>query len=414
MPHLRHTLGLACLLASPLVFAGGPSLAPVGPEEIGRFKAMLEGLQPGTSNVGNVWIYGKPGQQTEAMGDMYALSHDRAILDRMIVFADAAMSERNDLAPAPVGQRVLWTGAISPVWPNRPSSDPDAGYSATENGDIVGHIGYCALLILKSPELADRAVPDGDPHHFGKTYRERARTYVKLLDQTCDQFMVPWLVRASDQDRFYFTTTEAYRKLSAISKAGQMVPWNQQFMMDNGFQRLAECHEVLGDDPARVARYDRYVSHSIAWMLTTVVRQADPKNGGTYYLWKYAIEEAKHIEDSNHTDIDLEGLYRSYLSGRYAAVLSRADMEAFANDNVDVMSLGGGKWAGHVDGHSDPKGHGSGTSYPRPNFLSVLEFRPDAYAYFAGCVDADGHGSDPVEYARLLWIRNRIATGAQP
>lgn len=34
-------------------------------------------------------------------------------------------------------------------------------------------------------------------------------------------------------------------------------------MLNNGFQRLAECHALLGDDPERVMRYEAIVKASV-------------------------------------------------------------------------------------------------------------------------------------------------------
>jgi hypothetical protein len=50
------------------------------------------------------------------MGLVYEITGDTAILDQMISFCDAVLSERNDLAPDPVGQYVIWTGRIDPVF----------------------------------------------------------------------------------------------------------------------------------------------------------------------------------------------------------------------------------------------------------------------------------------------------------
>jgi hypothetical protein len=36
----------------------------------------------------------------------------------MIRFCDALLSERDDLAPAPIRQHEIRTGRIDPVWPN--------------------------------------------------------------------------------------------------------------------------------------------------------------------------------------------------------------------------------------------------------------------------------------------------------
>ena len=410
-----RVLVLATLaLASPVFTRAKPALIYDGPTgsvtaaELKAFKACMAEFTPAASNTNNAWVYGNSGQAIEALALVYELSGDTDFLNRMIELSDTALAERNDLAPPPVGQRIIWTGKISPVWPNRAPDLADAGYSATENGDIIGHIALTAAMILRHHELWVQSVP-ADIHHFGVTYLERAKTYVRQMDFSCQEFMIPNLVRASDRGRLYFPVDATYKNLSApVAKAGQAVPWNQQFMITNGFQHLAECHELLGDAPELVKAYDGYVRESLAWFISRAWAQPDSKHGGVLYLWNYSLAEEKHIEDSNHTDIDLQGLSRAWASGRYGDVLHRSDMDAFANDNVDLMALGEGKWAGHVNGHSDT-GHGSGTNYPRPNFLSMLEFRPDAYASYAAAEVASGHAeSDFNVVSRLLWLKYRL------
>jgi len=63
-----------------------------------------------------------------------------------------------------------------------------AGYAGCENNDIVGHIAYCAKLILETPSLWNTVVPGGDPHTNGATYFQRAQTHIAQMDDTPAQW----------------------------------------------------------------------------------------------------------------------------------------------------------------------------------------------------------------------------------
>src|SRR5262249_4713369 len=168
---------------------------PVTRNEVESFKATIATLSPAANNIGNDWAQHDSGQQTKAMGILYEISRDQAILDRMIVFCDAVLSERNDLAPAPVGQHVVWTGRIDPTGPN--NADTPLG-TAGEQGDPVGHLGNCARLILETPSIYATPVHGGDPKGFGATYVARAQRYVKEADFAVDRHIASALLDTSD------------------------------------------------------------------------------------------------------------------------------------------------------------------------------------------------------------------------
>ena len=132
-------------------------------------------MSPGTNGnldpTKNDWAQHQSGQRTKAMGLMYEMTRDQAILDRMIHFCDGVLSTRNDVAPAPVGPHVVWTGRVDPVWPNSTVAPIGTG---GEQGDPVGHLAYCARLILETPSILDTNVRIGDPKGYGATYRARA------------------------------------------------------------------------------------------------------------------------------------------------------------------------------------------------------------------------------------------------
>ena len=54
----------------------------------------------------------------------------------------------------------------------------------------MGHILFVAENILKTPEVWDEEVPDGDPNGYGKTFKERAVKYLELCDQTLRDYLV--------------------------------------------------------------------------------------------------------------------------------------------------------------------------------------------------------------------------------
>ena len=139
---------------------------PVTSTETSTFLSYMTAQAPATNNIGNNWVQGTQGEEVKAMGMMYEVTQNTAILDQMIRFCDAVLSERNDLAAAPTGQWVIWTGGIDPVWPNSTTAPIGTG---GEQGDPVGHLGNCARLILQTPSIWNNMVTIGDPDGYGTT-----------------------------------------------------------------------------------------------------------------------------------------------------------------------------------------------------------------------------------------------------
>ena len=79
---------------------------PVTANEMKAFKDFIKNIPLPKNNIRNEMVYGRSGTATNGMGLMYEVSGDIEILDRMIVFADHMLHERND----PKTGRVLWTG----------------------------------------------------------------------------------------------------------------------------------------------------------------------------------------------------------------------------------------------------------------------------------------------------------------
>ncbi len=369
---------------------------PVQQSEIDSFKAYIQTLTPATDNIGNNWAQGDSGEQTKAMGLVYEISHDKAILDRMLVFCDAVLSERNDLAPSPVGQYVLWTGRIDPAWPNDVTQTPIG--TGGEQGDPTGHLGNCARLILQTPSLWRQQVPDGDPHHYGKTYKARAMAYVRGADRAWDGHILKSLLDLSDRNLYTFSSAGPY-------PPGEPVPWNQQMMFDYGLQNLAQSHLILNDDPARVAQYDAIMQANLDSFFSTGVTAYTDSKGRPAYNWAYALP-ATGGEDSNHGSLDVAGFHRAYTSGRYG--LTTDQLTRFADTFVDVMSRGPQDYAGRVDG-TDGTGHGAPTTYIRSGYLLLAQFRPDAYLSMMSADLTPGKGTGSIdEFSRYLWVKNQL------
>jgi hypothetical protein len=367
---------------------------PVTQAEIDSFKAYVGTLVPATSNLGNAWVQGACGEQTKAMGLVYEVAQDPAILDRMLQFCDAVLSERNDLAAKPVGQYVLWTGRIDPAWPNDVTQSPIG--TGGEQGDPIGHLGNCARLVLQTPALWGKPVGAGDPHHYGGTYLERAKTYVTQADYAWDHHVAASLLDLSDGNLYRFSTAGPY-------KPGEPVPWNQQMMFNYGLQNLAEAHRILADDAARVARYDAIVQANIDSFFKSGATAYTDADGHVAFNWAYALP-AKSGEDSNHGSLDVAGMHRAFTTGRYG--ITPTQMTQFANTFVDVMSLGPDDYAGRVDGSSGD-GHSAWTTYIRSGFLLLSQFRPDAWQSMVSEDLTPGVGTTAIDrFSRFLWVKN--------
>jgi hypothetical protein len=381
----------------------GSFSGPVTSDELTSFHDYVTTLTPAPDNIGNNWAQGHAGEQVKAMGLVYEVGHDSGTLDQMIRFCDAVLSERNDLASAPVGQHVMWTGDIAPVWPNEITTTPIN--TGGEQGDPVGHLGNCARLILQTPAIWHTAVAIGDPHGYGATYLERARTFVQGADFAIDNHILKYELDLSNGDHQYFSANDPY-------KPGQPVPWNQQMMFNYGFQNLATAHELLADDPARVTHYRQIVQDSFNWFFTSGVQTYTDPDGRPAYNWGYAMPSIGG-EDQNHAALDVAGFARVYMTGNYG--ITAAQMTNFADTIVDVLTESPTLYAGRVDG-TTATGHADSTNYLRSAFLFLAEFRPDAYqAMLAGArLTENGTTTAYDNFSRFLWVKYRRSLQGQP
>ncbi|MDP4290586.1 MAG: T9SS type A sorting domain-containing protein [Bacteroidota bacterium] len=374
---------------------------PVTQNEIDAFKNyMVAKVQPPATGTGNIWVYGNSGKAIEACGLMYETSHDIAILDRMIFYCDAALAGRNDLASAANGGQLLtWTNQIDPVWPS--STDYPAG-AGVEQGEILSHMAFCSKLILQNPAIWNTPVGIGDPDGYGATYKERALKYIKEGDYVMDKWILPRFIRTSESNHYYFPgAPNTY-------KPNEPAPWNQAWMLTNGFVRLTECHLLLGDDSTRVAKYDSIVKPNIDWFFANLKPNTSAK-GTSCWIWAYALPTG--TEDANHFAYDAEGLWIAFQSGRYG--IKYSDLVPFANTYFDVIlsTVTGGIYAGRVDGTTGT-GNAGGDNYVRDEYIYLTEFRPDKFLTVGNIeISTNKIPSSPQITARLLWEKARRNAG---
>jgi hypothetical protein len=312
----------------------------------------------------------------------------------MIFFCDAFVAMRNDLPGG--AHRVMWTGKIEKVWPPEPPTNAGATYAGGENGDTIAHIELCALSVLRTPSLWNRTVPDGNPHGYGASYLERARSYVARCDEANDEYSAKYFVQpGTNLIRNPSNWPAGFHTMEAI---------NIQMMLDGGFQRDAEAHELLADAPSRVARYDAIVKRSVRECLDGM-KHARQVAGHTVYTWYYYPWDVTHVETVGHASYDILGIWRASTRAGYG--LSRAELVPLADTLLYAISLGNGSFASSVDGTGVPR------NYVQSEWAFAADWNHAAYALIGQAALATGrHKASPDLTSILLWTKARLAPPA--
>ncbi|WBB58588.1 hypothetical protein O7599_23540 [Streptomyces sp. WMMC500] len=369
--------------------------------EINSFYNYVNALTPPTSNLDNRMAYSNTGGRVaEALGMMYEISGQTRVLDKLLQWTDTFLAARNN----PSSGRVLFTGKRELAWPNKAATAADAKYSGTENGDVMARIAYAAKLILQRPALWNTTVPDGNPKGFGATYRARAERYVRELDRTMDTFITPHFIRTAN-NHMHFPDTDAWGALGPRyeNDRGFAVPWNQQTMLSGAYQRLAECHEILGDDPARVTRYDNIVASNIRWFLSDVTPRT--VQGQRVYDWGYGLSRTG--EDTGHGAYDILGLYRAYTRSKYG--VSKAHFDTFGRTEDIVINSGPHLYTKYVDGT------GGTQNWMNGEWLFLAATTPSVYNNIAASNTANGRSKqNAMIHASILWIKKGRNDGRYP
>jgi hypothetical protein len=353
--------------------------------EISNFKSTMNGWSV-PSGEGNQWLFSSPAFQCYAMSRMYEITGDTSILDRLILWTDSTMAARND----PNTGMVLWTGRRELTWPE----DTNSIYSASGGGEHVNHILTCAKLILQTPSIWNTTIASGDPHGYGATYKARALKYLELCDQTIDGFIIGVWVDPSQSDHFIYPSNWG----GSGGSPGNGVPWNQQSMFVAALQRSSECHEILGDDPARVAYQDSICTSAVNWFLSDCV--AYTASSKSCYYWYYSDGTTTKYEEvwENHGALDIRMLCETYMRG---IGLSKTEMTKFAN-TMQYSVWNGSIFHGRFDGADGSYG----TQTHTKGFYTMLgDFLPALYTTIATANQSQTSDTEAMTY--LLWMKDR-------
>lgn len=394
--------GLMFCVAYETAFAGMTIQSlngPVTATEISSFKSFMSGESPpGGQTYDNSLADGTPGMEAEALGLMYEVTNDPALLNQLILYSDQFLALRNNTNNG----QIMWDGSRDPVWLTKPPTNSNAGYAGCENNDIVGHIAYCAKLILENHSLWNTTVPDGDPHGNGATYIQRAHTYIAQMDLVQDDYMLKWFINPTNY-QIVAPTNAAWTAL------GESVnPYNRQMMFLNGFQRLSECHQLLNDNPARVAEYDNIVKAAMNGFFSAV--QPYTTNGIPVYNWTYAPGSGGSEDNTLHSTYDIWGVTRAWQSGRYGLVNS--EMVPLANTLQYVMNVSTNHISYYVNGTSSPN---SPRNFIYPGWMPAANFGAETFPIMANMDIAQGsQASTAIFDALILWVKNARSIGLYP
>jgi autotransporter-associated beta strand protein len=404
---------LFCLLTIGMVRAASLTIdslsGPVTQNEINSFITYMQSQTPPPTPWGplngtghNDWADGYGGRDLEAMGEMFEVSSNLTILNLMISWADDCTSQRNDLmSAADGGQRVMWTGLIDKVWcPNWPTDTTHNQYlyCGCETEDVIGHLALCAKLILQTPAIWNLTVPDGDPYGYGTTYFQRATNYLAKCDEANSEYFLKWFIQP-DTGLIVAPTNSAWTSLDENVNA-----INREMMFTSGFQRLAEAHELLGDNPALVAQLDAIVRTNVAECLNGMIHfPGNPRtaNGQTVYNWGYYPTSTSGSEATEiHAEYDMIGLWRAFNRPSYG--FTRAPLVPFANTMINVIYLGSNTFATDVDG-------GGGDQSPiYSGWILPADWNPEVYTVVAGSAYTNGWYKNSADIdAGILLMKNR-------
>jgi len=365
--------------------------------EISSYKTFMQGQPAPTANTyDNNMATGTAGVNAESLGLMYEVSHDSQILDMMIQYSDAFLSLRNDFTD----RRVMWTGRVEPVWLTKPAGST-GGYAGSENNDIAGHIAYCAKLILQTPSLWNTTVAVGDPRGYGTTYYQRAMTYITQMEYSEDQYFTPNFINMSN---YQITAPTS----SAWTVFGESVnAWNRQMLFINAWQRLSECHAILGDDAYKLGLYDNIVKASVTWFQSEW--QNTTGGGQPAYVWQYAPSHSGGNEEMNgHAAYDMWGLSRTFMAAKYG--MTQPLLRPFAETLRYIIYQGNNTFAEWVNGDTS-----STRNYIYGEWMGISAYDPCVFDIMANADITQGsQGTTPIYDAEILWVKNARFLGIFP
>lgn len=381
---------------------------PVTRAEVEAFKAFIKTqrmpVTPWEGPGHNAWSSGPGGRNLEAMGLMVEVSDDFELLSVMLAWAEECLSQRNDLLPAEKGgRRVMWTGKVDKVWCPEAPTHKNAQYAGCETEDAIAHMVYAAKLILQRPALWRQTVPDGNRHGYGATFLERAKHIVTRCDEANDDYFVRWFVQ---EDTNLIRDPKEQPAWKRINNNVDSI--NRQMMFCGGYQRLAECHEILGDAPERVRRYDAIVRTATRECIEGI-KKFDPGEaaGRPVYNWHYFPWSAAKTksESTGHAAYDILGFHRAWM--RPTLGLTTDELAPLAHTLVHVITKSPDAFASLVNGQ------GATTNYLLGEWMLCADWNPAAYELVANAaLKSRRYANNASLTAYVLWMKHRRHTGA--
>ncbi|HZR27840.1 MAG TPA: hypothetical protein VFA71_03600 [Terriglobales bacterium] len=365
---------------------------------------------PGTSH--NYLADGPGGVTLEAINYMYVITGDipslsaehAQLLNLAIKWNDVWLTHRNDM---PAGEhRVMWTGKVEPVWPPNCGTCSNPTYYESEDGDTIAHMGYTTLNILNTPSIWNNTVPDGDPNHFGATYLARAKTYVSMLEFSMSNSFTPYFI-----DPNTLLIRRPSTSLGYQSGFHNVNAWNVMMMLIGAYQRLAQCHAILGDNPSLATMYTGIVKNTTDLFVKNGLPYSSP-DGTTVYNWSYGNFGDVHAgttgEDVGHGQYDMWGLTRAYQSGYTDATAQQ--MKTYADTVVHEIADGTNLYFARVD-----RSGGATQNNLLPGWFFLTPYNTAIYKPVANANIAAGkqQGSTIIT-AGILWMKHWISVHSSP
>jgi hypothetical protein len=298
---------------------------------------------------------------------------------------------------------------VEPVWPPNHPADPEAAYVGSETADAVGTLAHTALNIFRTPELAAMTVPDGDPNRFGATYQARAKTYLAMLEVSMDEFFVPSFI---DPQTLTIRHPTEPGYVTSGSRGQNVNAWNRMMLFANAFQTLGQIHALLGDDPAKEARYRKVVENVVDPFVKAAVPHA-AADGTPVYDWGYGnfgdILNNLSNEDLGHAVIDMLGLTRASRAGYGHA--TAAQLKTYASTVMHEIRIGPANYAGTVN-RSKAK---EMATWLNGGWLTLSPYLPGLFQAIATDQIAAGQASRSANVSGyILWAKHWTAKGGLP
>ncbi|GEM_PF-3379752 len=268
----------------------------------------------------NVFAFGKwsgPSDMYRISGDIWFLNHAAKIAERIMVIGTKKegilLTATDNWDPTTCKREVSIPGWFPHYRRCYYKEDSTIVTSCdTAQMSLLRAVSAFCVEVAKNKALWDKVLPDGDPNHLGKTYRERALSYLDKLDESYRR-MYPIRI---EPKTFRFRYPVIPHGKSEDNPDWGIVSYNRWFMSIASFPPAATALELFGVHPERVKIYDNIVQAGIDNVKEHV--GVIKKDGHTIWCWPYyTIATAPPGEDTGHGGTTLNMLRLFYEENRY-------------------------------------------------------------------------------------------------